>query len=418
MARLWVIFRTIGGGMDTAQASEIAKWVTGAGLAGMAEPELLQEYCARLRTTDMPISHANVLIDTLHPVYEGRVFRWRRDETDVTPVLEYGRSSDGTEAAENWRASPFRVLFESSDTSLRRRIAADRDYEFPIINQMRDSGHTDYLALINRFAAEGVIGEMDCVYSSWATDAPDGFSDAQLAVLEGLMPPLALAMKCASLTRIAGTLVETYLGRDPGRRVLNGRIARGVADRIDAVLWFSDLRSFTHITDTAPPAEIIPLLNDYADAIVSSVHDAGGDVLKLIGDGTLAIFKYPDREATCRKALKAEALMRERIEALNAERQSKGLPVTSVYLGLHLGEVFYGNIGSRDRLDFTVVGPSVNETSRIAALCRSAERDTLVSSAFHAAADGPERDRLVSVGRYALRGVERPQELFTIYPNA
>jgi adenylate cyclase len=255
---------------------------------------------------------------------------------------------------------------------------------------------------------------MDCVCSSWSTDAPLGFTDGQVETLTELVPGLALAVKCASLARIAGTLVETYLGRDAGRRVLSGRIARGVAERIEAVLWFSDLRGFTRITDTAPPEAIIPLLNDYAEVVISAVHEAGGDVLKLIGDGTLAIFKVDDPAQACRSALAAEALMRGRAAALNASRAAAGLPVTDVYLGLHAGEVFYGNIGSHDRLDFTVVGPAVNEASRIAALCRSAERDVLLSSAFVAAVRGEERARLVSVGRYALRGVARAQELFTL----
>jgi adenylate cyclase len=215
------------------------------------------------------------------------------------------------------------------------------------------------------------------------------------------------------LARIAGTLVETYLGRDAGRRVLSGRIARGVAERIGAVLWFSDLRGFTRITEEAPPEQIIPLLNDYAEAIISSVHEAGGDVLKLIGDGTLAIFRA-DPGRACRCALDAEALTRARIQALNARRAAAGLPLTRAYLGLHIGEVFYGNFGSPDRLDFTVVGAAVNEASRIAAMCRSAERSVLLSSAFVAAAHEEDRATFVSVGRYALRGVGRAQELFTL----
>jgi adenylate cyclase len=180
------------------------------------------------------------------------------------------------------------------------------------------------------------------------------------------------------------------------------------------VLWFSDLRGFTTITDSADPEHIIPLLNDYAEAIVSSIHDAGGDVLKLIGDGTLAIFTADEPARACRCALEAESLARERIMALNRRRREEGLPLTKPYLGLHIGEVFYGNIGSHERLDFTVVGPAVNETSRIATMCRSVERDVLLSSAFVAAATEEDRARLVSVGRYALRGVERPQELFTL----
>jgi adenylate cyclase len=216
------------------------------------------------------------------------------------------------------------------------------------------------------------------------------------------------------LGHVSETLVETYLGRDAGHRVLSGRIARGVAERISAVLWFSDLRSFTRITQTIAPQEVIPFLNDYAEAIISSVQETGGDVLKLIGDGTLAIFKAEDSGAACASALRAEALMRTRIETVNAKRSARDLPITHAYLGLHLGEVFYGNIGSADRLDFTVVGPTVNEASRISQLCRSVEKDVLISSSFAAAAPAKDRLRFASVGRYALRGVERAQELFTL----
>jgi adenylate cyclase len=400
--------------MNDASATEIGAWVTAAGLAGAAEPELLRGFCERAAAAGVPLARALVLIDTLHPVYEGRAFHWRRDPTDERLVVEYGRTSEDGEAAEGWRRSPFYHLLQTGGSALRRNLARGDLADFPRIEESRGRGETDYLALVHRFAADGVIGEMDCVYSAWTTDAPSGFADGQVEALIRLVPALALAVKCASLARIAGTLVETYLGRDAGRRVLSGRIARGVAERIGAVLWFSDLRGYTRITDEAPPEQIIPLLNDYAEAIISAVHEAGGDVLKLIGDGTLAIFKADDPAQACRYALEAEALTRERIEVLNGRRAAAGLPVTRLYLGLHIGEVFYGNIGSQDRLDFTVVGPAVNEASRIAAMCRSVERDVLLSSAFVAAVRSEERAPLVSVGRYALRGVGRAQELFTL----
>ncbi len=198
--------------------------------------------------------------------------------------------------------------------------------------------------------------------------------------------------------------------------MLDGRIQRGVADRIEAVLWFSDLRGYTAITDTAPPDEIIPLLNDYADAVLTAIQQEGGDVLKLIGDGTLAIFRADDPAVACAKALRAEAMMRRNVRALNARRAMEARPTTSVYLGLHIGEVFYGNIGSVDRLDFTVVGPAVNETSRIASMCRSVDRPLLISSAFAEALPPGKRARLVSVGRFALRGVGRARDLFTLDP--
>jgi len=320
--------------------------------------------------------------------------------------------------AENWRRSPFFWLLESGGARLRRRLDAGQTPEFPAIIALQQEGMTDYLALINRFAAPGVIGEMDCVYSSWTTERPGGFDDGQIEALTELAPKLALAVKCVSLARIAGTLVETYLGRDAGRRVLAGRIRRGVAEKINAVLWYSDLRGFTRITDEAPPQQIIPFLNDYAEAVISSIYDNGGDVLKLIGDGTLAIFTSDTAAAACGAALAAQERLRDRLADLNRRRAGDNLPTTEVYLGLHIGEVFYGNIGSDERLDFTVVGPAVNEVARIAAMCRSVERGILLSQAFAEAMARLERGRLVSVGRYALRGVERPQELFTLDPFA
>jgi adenylate cyclase len=213
---------------------------------------------------------------------------------------------------------------------------------------------------------------------------------------------------------MTGTLMETYLGRDAGQRVLGGRIVRGIAERIDAVVWFSDLRGFTRITDTAPE-QVIPLLNDYADVIVSAIEDHGGDVLKLIGDGTLAIFTAEDRAHACEAALAAALAARQGVAELNKRRSGQDQPVTDMYLGLHVGKVFYGNVGSRERLDFTVLGPAVNEASRIAAMCRSVDQPILLSAAF--AAVGDMKSRLVSVGRYALRGVLHPQELFTIDPE-
>jgi adenylate cyclase len=397
--------------MDEIQLPKLAAWVTEAGLAGKSETSLLTGFCERAIAAGIPLARASVLIDTLHPIHEGSVFGWERDR-DIAP-RDYGRSP-GTDGDERWRRSPFHRLLETGDSFLRRRLTAATEAEFSIFPDLRAAGLTDYTAMIHRFAADGVIGNMDCVYSSWVTDAREGFCDADLLGLQYLMPFLALAIKSAALARISENLVETYLGRDAGRRVLKGGITRGVADRIDAVLWFSDLRGFTRITDTAPE-HVIPLLDDYFDAIVSAIHERGGDVLKLIGDGVLAIFTAADRSQACRAALAAAKLAQQRVAVTNERRFGEGVPTTDAYLGLHVGEVFYGNVGSKDRLDFTVVGPAVNEVSRIAAMCRSAEQPVLLSAAFVAAV--ADKQRFVSVGRYALRGVGRPQELFTIDPS-
>jgi adenylate cyclase len=395
--------------MDRDQFAELSTWITEAGLAGQSESAILAGLCEREVARGLPLARALVLIDTLHPIYEGRAFRWTRAQKETT-LTEFGRSDDDIS---RWQRSPFHLLEESGEPLVRRRLTVETEGEFSIFPELRADGMTDYVAIANRFTGDEIIGRMDCVYSSWATDAPQGFDEDDVADLCRLVPFLALAVKSASLARIAGTLVETYLGRDAGRRVLQGRIARGVAEQIEAVLWFSDLRDYTRISDTASPGDIIPLLNHYADAIISAIQEQGGDVLKLIGDGTLAIFTAEDRGRAADAALAAALAARRGVATVNERRAAKGLPAADMYLGLHIGSVFYGNIGSKDRLDFTVVGPAVNEVSRIAALCHSVDQPLLVSSDF-ASAVGEARSRLVSVGRYALRGVGRAQDLFTL----
>jgi adenylate cyclase len=396
----------------------IAAWVVERGLAGSSEIDLLHGFCDRCRASGLDLSSAMLVVDTLHPVHEGRVFRWRHDAMVDNAVEAYGSTASGP-THEDWQRSAFYHLMTTGETEVRRRIGPPAPDDFLHFDRHRAAGETDYVALVSRFAADGVIGELDCVYSQWTTCHGDGFADDAIAVLRRLAPTLSLAVKCASLARIAETLVEVYLGRDAGQRVLAGRIARGVADRIGAVLWFSDLRGFTTISDSVAPDAIIPLLNDYAEAVIGAIHGAGGEVLKLIGDGVLAIFRIEGDAAAdaCRRALSAEADLRGRLRTLNARRAAAAQPTTSVYLGLHVGDVFYGNIGSDERLDFTVIGPAVNEVNRIASMCRSVDRHVVMSSDFAAAVPDAERARLVSVGRFALRGVGRAQELFTIDPE-
>ena len=402
--------------MKTTDVDRITDWIVRRGLEGAQEADLLREFCEKCNAAGLPIGRALVVIDTLHPVHEGTVFRWRNDDVEENAATPYGRTTEGA-AADSWRRSPFYHLLQTGGEELRRRIGFGEPADFASIEEMKELGHTDYVVFVRRFASDATIGEMDCVYSSWSTRNPEGFSDADITALRRLAPALGLAIKSAALAKVAGTLVEVYLGRDAGRRVLEGRIQRGVADRIEAALWFSDLRSFTTITDTAPPGEIIPLLNDYAEVVITAIYEAGGDVLKLIGDGTLALFRADDPSDACRRALKAEELVRARVKELNEKRRAEERPVTSVYVGLHIGEVFYGNVGSVERLDFTVVGPAVNETSRIASMCRSVDRSVLVSSTFADCLPAAERARLVSVGRFALRGVGQAKELFTLDPE-
>jgi adenylate cyclase len=300
--------------MDEAAFIDLSAWLTQSGLAGTSEADIVSGFCERCVAAGLPLGRAQVFVDTLHPVHEGRMFRWGYGSAEPA-VLEYGRTSPDALAAsgfdprdvettERWQGSAHYRMLQTNDSLLRRRLNAATENEFSLLPEWRAAGMTDYVAIIIRFAAAGVIGEMDGVYTAWGTRVPDGFTDGHIAVLKRIAPYLALAIKSVALARMTQTLMETYLGRDAGRRVLGGRIVRGIAEKIDAVVWFSDLRGFTRITDTAPE-HVIPLLNDYSDAVFLAIHKHGGDVLKLIGDGTLAIFTAEDRMHACSAALSA-----------------------------------------------------------------------------------------------------------------
>jgi adenylate cyclase len=366
------------GVMELTQRLQLMNWLVGQGLAGLPENELLRGFCERCLAGGIALSRGLVFIDTLHPIFEGRGFRWHDSDTNQPDRFEYGSSSEG-ETARNWRRSVFFRMLENGDDELAIDLAAGGARDFNIIDELAGQGHRHFLALVHRFGEAGTIGRMDCFYSYWVTRRTEGFGEQGLSALRELVPALGLAIKCAAQVEIARTLGRVYLGRDASEQVLGGKISRGVTERINAVLWFSDLRGSTAISESLAPGEIIPFLNDYAQAVIDAIHDEGGDVLKLIGDGVLAMFTSEDPAAAKRAALRAEHRFRNNITSLNARRAAERRPTTSAYVGLHVGEVFYGNIGAEDRLDFTVVGPAVNEVSRIASMCGSVDRPLLTS---------------------------------------
>ena len=402
--------------MDLAPRLSLMNWLVSQGLPGLPENDLIRGFCERGRAAGLELSRGLVFIDTLHPIFEGRGFRWNDTETNESDSFEYGSSSEG-DAAQNWRRSTFYHMLEHGHEELRIDLADCASLDFSMISELAEKGHRHFVAFVHRFGEAGTIGQMDCVYSYWLTRRAYGFGEQGLSALRDLVPVLALAIKSAAQVDIARTLGRVYLGRDASEQVLRGRISRGVTERINAVLWFSDLRGSTAISESVTPDEIIPFLNDYAQAAIDAIHDAGGDVLKLIGDGVLAMFTSEDLAAARRAALRAEHHFRQNVTSLNVRRAADGRPTTSAYVGLHVGEVFYGNIGSEDRLDFTVVGPAVNEVSRIASMCRSVDRELLASSAFRTGLDATAQRYLVSTGRFALRGIGRAQDLYTLDPD-
>jgi adenylate cyclase len=396
--------------VDEDSVSAIVDWSVHAALDGVDEAALLDGLCVRLLSAGLPLRRVAVGSGLLHPTLDSRGYRWTRGE----PVVQedYARSQV---ALEEWDKSPFRALVEGNERSLRRRLDGDyRHGEFEMLDRLKAEGATDYYARIEGSrSAPTSAGKMGASVSSWTIDRRGGYEDREIAQIDRISAAFALAYQSRALHGTVRTLMETYLGAGAARRVLDGNVERGRADAIDAVIWYSDLVNFTRIADEVEREQLLGLLNEYAAVQVEAVESHGGEVLKFVGDGILAIFPDPDPARAAGQALDAALAADAGIVALNRARRDSGLRTTEFYLALHTGSVLFGNFGSQTRLDFTVLGPAVNETSRIGAMCRSLDQQVIVSSAFAGAA-GRRRADLVSLGRYALRGVGAPQELFTL----
>lgn len=394
----------------SALEAEIAAMLVEAGLDADDIGLVLQGFSERLREGGVPVARTAIGSDLLHPVIDSRGYRWHPE--GGVEREEFIRGNNWNE--DSWIRSPFFQLLQTDEDELRRRL--DDGYiadEFPLLDRLRDEGFTDYIAFAVGFGPATRIGGQQGIMASMAMDRPGGFRDDEIAMLRRLVRLFAVTFRGIEAVTTTRVLTATYLGVEPAARVLSGAIARGVAEPVDAILWYSDLQGFTRIADTVPRDELLALLNDYADVLVTTIRRHGGEVLKFIGDGILAKFPRGGEGGSCTDALDAAEAAMSEVRELNRRRDATGQPITDINVALHVGEVLYGNIGSRDRLDFTVVGPAVNEVSRIEALCRSLDQQVLISSAFARAA-GDAADRLVSLGRFALRGVRRPEELFTL----
>jgi adenylate cyclase len=277
--------------MELTPRLRLMNWLVHQGLTGLPENDLIRGFCQRCRAEGLPLSRGLVFIDTLHPIFEGRGVRWNDAETNESDAFEYGSTSEG-DAAQNWRRTVFHHLLEHGQDEIRIDLAECEKLDFSMIEEIAAKGHRHFVAFVHRFGEAGTMGQMDCLYSYWTTRRDEGFDEQGLAALRDLVPVLGLAIKSHAHAEVARTLGRVYLGRDASEQVLRGKISRGVTEKIKAVLWFSDVRGSTAISESLAPDEIIPFLNDYAQASIDAIHDSGGEVLKLIGDGVLAMFTH------------------------------------------------------------------------------------------------------------------------------
>ena len=285
---------------------------------------MLDGLCGRLVAGGVPLWRAATGAELLHPLLDARGCRWLRGQGIVKE--DYSRDDSDFREDEEWLKSPFYVLAHApGDGELRRRL--DGSYqrgEFPLLDRFQDEGSTDYLAFAVSYSGRLQFGELQGLLCSFQTDRPGGFDDAEIELLRRVATVLALAIKSIIAVETAGTLMATYLGEDAGRRVMAGAINRGVAETVRAVLWYSDLEGFTRIADHEPAPELIGLLNDYAEAVVGSVHAHGGQVLKFVGDGILGHVPAADGVMPCGRALDAAAGAIAAAQRLSAERVAAG----------------------------------------------------------------------------------------------
>ncbi|HUL05947.1 MAG TPA: adenylate/guanylate cyclase domain-containing protein [Candidatus Acidoferrum sp.] len=367
---------------------------------------VIGDLCQRLVATGFPLDRLFLSIRTLHPQVSTIGYRWRTGDSlpSETP------REHGIDRQDVYLRSPIKAIHDGAP-ELRRRLVDPTTRDFPILDELAAEGATDYLIVPVRFSGQRVNA------ISIATNRPAGFSDAELARFRDLTALLALVLEAKETQRVAATLLDTYLGRDAGRRVLGGLVQRGDGITLVAALWYCDLRGFTTTTEPLPRDQIIALLNDYFACMVAPVHRHGGEVLKFIGDAMLAIFPIVDdldRDRACVAALAAAEDALADLDALNGRRQAEGKAILEADIALHTGAVMYGNIGAPDRLDFTAIGTAVNLVTRLERMCEELGQRLLASARFAS----PCGSKLVSVGHYRLRGFSQPQEIFALPPPA
>jgi len=380
---------------------ELHVWAVGEGLRGTEVAPLFDGLCQRLVIAGVPLWRTFAGMRTLHPQWGGYAYTWWRDSGIERPA-QFAR---GNQYEQNLQASVFGHLRRQADEQgkeirpllhLRRRlVGSEALLDFPPLEDLAAAGATDYFAALVGFGDGEDVSRGNGIGYSFATDRPEGFRDDDLVLLKAVLPVVSLAIASYAGHRIAAGLLAAYLGEDAGRRVHAGAVDRGSVDEIRAVLSYADIRGFTAIADSMPGPEVIALLDEVFEALAAPLRQCGGQVLKFLGDGMLAIFPFDNatRGTTCRRALEAAAEAVCAVDRLNAARREASKPTVGVDFALHLGEVQYGNIGAVDRLDFTVIGPAVNRSpasrlcaSRSAAKCwslpNSPQRSTLTAASF------------------------------------
>jgi adenylate cyclase len=403
----------------------LRRWLANQALLAAPVADVAAGFADRLLAAGIPLWRAHLSATTLDPELESLGFTWTRRGGRQREEFGHGsfelisRGSpiyDAVVEARARAAKPGSAEREDIVLMTRHRLAEGEGVErYPVLAEFREEGATDYLVFVIPFSTDGLLHTVRTgAVVTLATDRADGFSDEDVAAIAELMPGFGGAIRIGVDLVALRTALDTYLGRDVGQRILQGKIRRGSVETISAAIVFGDLRGFTALSDAMAQEQLVAMLDDYLDCLVRPIEARGGQVLKFLGDGLLATFALgaADPSLLCGDALAAALEALQRIERVNETRAAAGLPVTTLDIALHLGDVLYGNVGSDRRLDFTVIGPAVNEASRLEALCSPLGVPLIASRSFVEALGESARCR--SLGERQLRGVRNPVEVFTL----
>ncbi|WGS22584.1 MULTISPECIES: adenylate/guanylate cyclase domain-containing protein [unclassified Bradyrhizobium] len=391
--------------MNASELRDIITWMIGGARSAPTASQMMAECCERLVRAGLPLWRVGVFVRTLHPEIYGRNFIWKPGAE-----VELGSVDHDILDSPEYAASPLSIVFRQC-AEVRARLDDPTSARFPIVEDLRAEGITDYIAvpLIN---TDGFPNA-----SSWTTKQPGGFTEEQLSAIRSIAVPLARYIEIVTLRRTAALLLDTYVGNRAGERIMGGQIRRGHADTMDAAIWLSDLRGFTALSDRLPAETVVEILNLYFDCQVSAIRAHGGEVLKFMGDGLLAVFpvdEYVGDEAqVCSRVLEAARESRAGVAALQFPN---GEDVERFRFGvaLHLGRVLYGNIGGGNRLDFTCIGPAVNLAARLERIAGRLGRTVVASERFAGICDGGWSD----LGEFPIAGFSKAERVYGLHDEA
>jgi adenylate cyclase len=385
--------------MNASDLQKIIDWMVDGARSAATPADMMKECCERLVQAGVPLWRVGVFVRTLHPNVFGRSFTWRPGSEVVVVAADF----DPRETPE-FKRSPLAILYQT-EHEVRYRLDDPASRDFPFFDDMRAEGVTDYIALPLRYI-EGTVHA-----SSWTTRQAGGFTDGQLEALRKLAPALARYIEIVSLRRTASMLLDTYVGNRAGERILGGQIRRGHTETMHAAVWLSDLRGFTALSDRLPAETVVDILNQYFDCQVDAIRSHGGEVLKYMGDGLLAVFPIDeyvgDDGQVCSRVLEAARESR----SLVADMQyAIGDTIERFRFGvaLHVGPVLYGNIGGGNRLDFTCIGPAVNLAARLEKIASRLHRTIVASEGFAGICSGGWSD----LGEFPIAGFSKAQRVY------